>query len=242
MQENIARSNSQFNRNSILLITPPEEGKLRSRKIVSRSRARSTGKYPSWKMGRMIQWESPNERNAFRLLDANPAVKYFFEQPLKIRYLLDGEERLHYPDILVVTNQTKELWEIKPKSEATRPENMARTELMTKALPEFGFIYRMISAEDLARNTRMANVITLLKYGRAEIPVLDREKLRRLLDQTDFPWGAVIDGALGLNGRSYVCRLVLEGAMTFDLEEAITHDTILTRPSTSCLPVICTDI
>lgn len=193
-------------------------------------------------MGRMIQWESPNELNAFRLLDADPAVKYFFEQPLKIRYLQEGKELLHYPDSLVITSQAKELWEIKPRSEAATPEKMTRTELMTKALPEFGFIYRMIIAEDLAQNPRMANVITLLKYGREDIPALDREKLRLLLDQTDFLWGAVIDGALGRKGRNHVCRLILEGLLTFDFEKTITHETILTRPATFCSPIIYKDI
>jgi len=40
---------------SILL---PKPGQMRSRNVVSRSNARSTGKYPSWKMGRMIHWEA----------------------------------------------------------------------------------------------------------------------------------------------------------------------------------------
>lgn len=60
--------------NPILEIAFPPEGTVRARRIVSRSRARPTGKYPSWKMGRMIQWESTNELNAYRLLDANPAA------------------------------------------------------------------------------------------------------------------------------------------------------------------------
>ena len=59
----------------IISIELPNEGNLRSRTVVSRSRARPTGKYPSWKMGRMIQWESCNELNACRLLDANPRKK-----------------------------------------------------------------------------------------------------------------------------------------------------------------------
>src|SRR5579859_7695488 len=47
--------------NPILAVQPPPDGKIRARKVVSRSRARGTGKFPSWKMGRMIQWESTYE-------------------------------------------------------------------------------------------------------------------------------------------------------------------------------------
>ena len=44
-------------RDAVLELIYPGTGKLRSRKVVSRSRARATGKFPSWKMGRMIQWD-----------------------------------------------------------------------------------------------------------------------------------------------------------------------------------------
>src|SRR5215813_8651303 len=49
------------------------EGAL-SRNVVTRSRVRPTGKYPSWKMERMLEWESRNELHAFRLLDCDPSV------------------------------------------------------------------------------------------------------------------------------------------------------------------------
>lgn len=131
--------------NSILDISYPKPGKLRSRKVVSRSRARPTGKYPSWKMGRMVQWESVNELNAFRLLDASPEVLSFSEQPVAIKFILDGENLTHYPDVLVQYRNGRELWEIKPKSEAVKPDVVARTLFMQAALPAFGFTYQLVS-------------------------------------------------------------------------------------------------
>jgi serine/threonine protein kinase len=62
-----------------------------SRRVVTRSRFRPTGKYPSWKMERMLQWESMNELNAFRLLDCDPRGTAFSEQPYEIVYF-DGTE------------------------------------------------------------------------------------------------------------------------------------------------------
>ena len=84
-----------------LEIISPDLNQMRARRVVSRSRSRPTGKYPSWKMGRMVEWESHNELNAFRLLDADPDASAFHEQPLSIRYTLCGEVRLHVPDVLV---------------------------------------------------------------------------------------------------------------------------------------------
>ena len=39
----------------------------------------------------MLQWESINELNAFRLLDCDPRVTVFTEQPCEIVYF-DGTE------------------------------------------------------------------------------------------------------------------------------------------------------
>jgi hypothetical protein len=222
---------------SIVSIHFPESGKIRARKIVTRSRSRPTGKYPSWKMKRMIQWESHNELNAFRILDVDPSVKYFFEQPLEIRYRQEGGENSHYPDLLVITNSGKELWEIKPNSEAAKPENLKRTELMIKVLPEFGFTYRIVTGEELSSNPLMKNGVMLLKFGRDDIPALDRERLRVFLkNQNPLRWEDVIKGALGPRGRNHVCRLILEGGLVFDTKNAISLDTLFFRSTVTYPP------
>ena len=204
---------------SIISIFPPEAGKWRSRKVVTRSKARPTGKYPSWKMGRMIQWESINELNAYRLLDANPSVSGYHEQPFTIQYQLNGEVRLHYPDTLVLFGATKELWEIKPASDVVKPDVAERTALLTGALPNHGFAYRLVIAEELGREPRLTNVLALLKFGRNPISSVDREHLRMVLLQEGWiTWGALASGAIGAKGRHVVCRLVLEGVLTFDLD------------------------
>ena len=83
MQENKKRT---LETNRIIAIHTPDPGKVRVRKIVKLSNTYSTGKYPSWKMGRMVQWKSPHLLAALRLLDATPAVKSFQEEVMKIEY------------------------------------------------------------------------------------------------------------------------------------------------------------
>lgn len=115
----------------------------------------------------MIRADSHNELNAQRLLHADPHVVAFHEQPLTMRHVLDGEVHLHYPDMVVQFEGSRELWEIKPASEAAAPANADRTRLLSAALPELGFAYRLISAEDLARPLRLSNVLTLLKCSQS---------------------------------------------------------------------------
>src|SRR5208282_1773043 len=112
-----------------IAFSPPEQ--VRSRRVVTRSRFRPTGKYPSWKMQRMLQWESINELNAFRLLDCDPRVKAFTEQPCEIVYFDGIETRHHYPDIFVAIDSDQELWEVKAECEAVQSEVSTRTELLT---------------------------------------------------------------------------------------------------------------
>lgn len=178
----------------------------------------------------MIQWESPNELNAFRILDANPAVKQFFEQPAEIHYVLNGELHRHYPDALVFIEDCKEFWEVKPQRDALEPETVARTALLAEALPLMGFQYRMVIGEDLACEPRLSNVSTILQFGRCDVSLVDRERLRRQLeDNQTIVWGDVLDGVLGTNGRNQICRLVLEGTIGFDFKQPLCRNTLLQR-------------
>ena len=180
-------------------------------------------------MGRMMQWESINELNAYRLLDADPAAIAYHEQPLTIRYQLNGEVHTHYPDTLVQWGASRELWEIKPSTQALRPEYIERTRLLEAALPKLGFAYRLVLAEDLAKEPRLSNVLTLLKFGRAPVPELATEQIRRAIgDGGKLAWGDVIAGSLGKYGRNHICRLVLEGQVSANLDDLLASTTLLT--------------
>lgn len=219
-------------RDQILSIEYPQHGVCRARKVISRSKARPTGKYPSWKMGRMMHWESPHELNAYRLLDANPAVISFNEQPLIIRFILNGEEHRHYPDVLVNFGTSRELWEVKPASEAAGPEVVARTRLLQSELPQRGFTYHMVVGEDLSREPRLSNILTLLKHGRQKISLIECEQVRRLFQSNrEITWAAAHE-ALGQDRSRIICRLVLDGTLTCNVEHELTPITRfwITRP------------
>lgn len=213
----------------IVSIEYPENGELRARKVVSRSKARSTTKYPSWKMARMTQCESSYELLAHRLLDVNPAVRSFSEQPLTIRYILDGVEHRHYPDILVVLiDGSQELWEVKSKKDAAEAETQARTCFLQAALPGYGFAYRIVLGEDLGREPRMSNVRQMLIWGRPSISLLEYELMRAALRLKPSLTWAEAQSVLGPRGRHIVARHVLEGRLAFDLDAKLTPATVFT--------------
>ena len=209
----------------ILALNWPADGCL-ARSVVTRSRARMTGKFPSSKMGRMVQWESRNERNSMVLLEACHWVLGYRAQPLEIRFRLGGEEHFHFPDTLVEYADTRELWEVKPRQHAIDPFVMARTQLMCSQLPKWNLTYRMVLAEDLAREPRLSLARDLLRFGRANVDAITRERVRELFQKVEcVTWRSALAGHLGRYGRAALCRLTLEGRVLCDARAVLVPDT-----------------
>lgn len=218
MQHTIATSKP-----SIISINFPKNGKIRSRKIVKRSNARNTGKYPSHKMQRMLQWESVHEANAMRLLDANPNVLSFHEQPCEIIYQLDGIVHRHYPDLLFKDQHNQTLVEVKSGADAKAPETARRTAFLTKALPNFGYSYQVMIAEDLATQPRLDNIKRLLKMRVRQLSAIDREVLRLAFQQQPTQrWGDFEYTQL-----THISHLILQGLLLIDMTKPIDSNALI---------------
>lgn len=210
----------------IISISFPRHPNIRSRKIVSRSKARPTGKYPSWKMNRMVQWESENELNAFRILDAHPWANTFLEQPAEIKFFLNGENHTHYPDILVLSNLSKEIWEVKPNSALGKEDVACRTDFLSKNLLRYGYHYRLIIEEKLIAGPYLKNALLLLRLGRRPVDLVSRERVRLLMqDEKTITWGNLHRGQYGADLIPTVCRLLLDGTLSWDINFPINEYT-----------------
>jgi len=196
-------------------ISFPDIGSPRSRKVVKRSNARKTGKIPSWKMRRMVQWESENELVVFRILDGDATVKAFFEQPFKVRYVEDGDTRHHFPDVLIEFHDGIEVWEIKDSQSADCPEIKKRTELLVPLFAEFAIRYRVVYVDKKSQQGTEAYSLSMLKFGRFPISQVERESARRVFTHRKVvSWGFITRGGLGERGRNIVGRMLLEGELT----------------------------
>ncbi len=202
----------------------PKDGKVRSRKVVSRSNARNTGKYPSWKMQRMMQWESEHEGNAMRILDASPQVIAFHEQPCEIIYRMNGEQHRHYPDLMVIEDHRREFWEVKTKADANNTEVAQRTAYLAELLPGHGYGYRIVLAESLAKQPRLDNIKRLNKLGRQPVSMIEQERIRRLFtNEPVMTWGMLEQ--ISPQTLRNVSRLILEGKLSIDFNQPISPAT-----------------
>lgn len=202
----------------------------RARKVKTRSKMRAHGAYPSFRMGRMIHWESPGERSAIKLLDVDPSVIHLGEQPCVIYYRLSGVLHRHYPDLLVKWRTAQSLFEVKERTEALSPEVVARTALMRSELPRFGYAYDVLLSDDLEARPRLTNVEFVLRHGRPEMTVLAREELRRYFAITkSVAWSDVLLGQAGPVTLQRACRLILEGELFIDFNVPWSKRGVLVR-------------
>ena len=206
----------------------PDQGKDRVAEIVKRSNSKPTGKFPSWKMGRMMQWETLSHLHAFRLLDCNPSVKSYAERPLEIDYEYEGVIYNERPDILVVVNGQKELWKIVQDLECKIW--LRRFNMLSKELLFHSYFLKSISSDDIRNNLRLKNAVTILKFGRREISLEERELARRLflVRPRGMYWSEILVGIAGHFSKNIICRLVLEGVVHVDQDKLWTGSTLFT--------------
>lgn len=200
-------------------IVMPADGQDRARNLISRSRRVATGMYPSWKMQRLMHWESREEAKVFRLLDASPAILRFSEQPFTIRYWDAGEWRHHIPDVAVETTSGDRLiLEIKSTRDPKLGDALRRAEIIAPAVRMLGCQYAVVHQRDINAGTSLQNARLLLRFGRAVTTAQAHQQFLRLLDQ-EGPLtrqrllGTVIEGAHAIHAGA---QLALQGLISID--------------------------
>src|SRR5258708_7622835 len=83
------------------------------RKIPKYGAQKNIGKFSSVKTGRIAWYESLLERDYMYLLDFDPKVTYWHEQPLKFRYTLEGKTHWYTPDLEVHRDSKNQIVEVK---------------------------------------------------------------------------------------------------------------------------------
>jgi hypothetical protein len=146
-----------------------------SRKISNRGSKKNIGKFPSLKMKRSIYWESLIERDLIFLLEYDPEVTSYEEQPNPVTYMLAGKQRHLTPDFFVERGGPIQLIEVKPEAkmekyteifrevswecrQAGRGEFVVATEKMIRVEPKLGnikFLYRYARTPILLRHQRL---------------------------------------------------------------------------------------
>jgi hypothetical protein len=127
------------------------------------------GHFPSLKLGRMVAFESLIERDFVYLLDYEPGVEHFSEQPVVIRYQHANKKRQYTPDFHVIYRGHPFLFECKPERFVDDPENRIKFEAARLWCREQGWTFGIVTDEHLASNWRIKNIKLLTQFARYSI-------------------------------------------------------------------------
>lgn len=136
----------------------------------------------SRKLDRDVHFYSSLERDHGVIVEADPTVAWFCEQPLRINIKLDGRDRETVIDMLIqFTDGRKEYREVKYASDVQRADDCSRVSRQLAAQREWAFVtgndYKIVTDEEIRRNAMflqnwkqiLAYLATYASYDLAEI-------------------------------------------------------------------------
>jgi hypothetical protein len=127
------------------------------------------GRYPSLKLGRMVAFESLIERDLIYLLDFEPDVMWFTEQPFAISYQYEGKALNYTPDFHVIRADQNTLVECKPQKFINTDDNQRKFAAAQAWCAAKGWVFQVVSDRQLRRGYRVRNVKLLTQFARYSI-------------------------------------------------------------------------
>ena len=127
------------------------------------------GCFPSLKLNRMVAFESLIERDLIYLLDFEPDVTWFAEQPLTISYSHKGKILSYTPDFHIIRDDQNILVECKPQKYINTDNNQRKFAAARAWCAAKRWMFQVIGDEQLRRGYRVRNVKLLTQFARYEI-------------------------------------------------------------------------
>ncbi len=129
----------------------------------------------------MVHCEGPNERDYVYLLEFDPMVVSYEEQPCRIAYIFDQKKRLYTPDFAVYwRHQQPSLVECKPASKLTDPENLQKWTAARLWCEQHHYTFMLVTDVALReRSSLLSNIKLLAGHGHQRIAPQAKEYLLR---------------------------------------------------------------
>lgn len=204
------------------------------RKISNRGGVKKNiGKFPSFKVGRNIWWESLLERDYIYLLEFDPDVEKYEEQPIRVRYSFEGRVRCYTPDFLVERKGGRRvIVEVKSKEKASLEAFRLFFLTVSPVIHNLGYEFVIVTDEMIRVQPLLEKVKILWGYSR--VPFLSKHQLlcRKFLRENNGASIADLGRALSDKGvmLPVIYSLIYRGALAVDLNLPISPNSIV-RPA-----------
>jgi TnsA endonuclease N terminal len=201
------------------------------RKIPRYGAQKNIGKFASVKTGRIAWYESLLERDYMYLLDFDPQVTHWHEQPFKIRYVLDNKTHFYTPDLEVHRDTRKQVVEVKSQHQVDSGEFDTLFRLARSICAEEGYQYVIATDRIIRKQSRLDNVKKLWKYART--PILPQHQLLcaeffqpNNAEETELSDLLAFFKSKGV-APQVVYAMLFWGILNFDLKEPLDEFTLI---------------
>jgi len=132
--------------------------------------------------GKMVDFESPLERDHLMLIDQSQNVVWFDVQPVEIRYRHNGKDRRYTPDVLEKDKTGHyTLVEVKPAILVDTEENKMKFAAARAWCAERGYTFKVVTDTDIRGGFRLKNVKLLTQFARHGVAPETRARVFGLL-------------------------------------------------------------
>ncbi len=189
---------------------------------------------PSLKLQRMVHCKGWIERDFAYLLEYDPLVVSYEEQPCKISYTVEQKMRFYIPDFAVHWHhQQSGLVECGPTSRLNDPENLRRWTAARLWCEQNGYTFMLVTDTALrACSTFLSNIKLLAGHAHQRITLQARDYLLKAAQAENraLSVAELVERTSLLDpriARSYIWYLLFTGELSTDLTKPLNTITTL---------------
>jgi len=194
-----------------------------------RSAVKFIGKFPSLKLNRTVLWGSQLVRDFLYLLEFDPDVLSYREQPMQLDYVHNSVQYGYIPSFLVKRSKNQQIIEVKSEEQLGSEAATIKYRLIASILRQEGYDFYVVTDKTIRVQPRLDNIKFLWKYARTPITPQHQILCHNLMRRNhDVAFSEVVQFFESHHApRQVVYALMYRGAFTFDLMQPIDSKTIL---------------
>jgi hypothetical protein len=203
------------------------------RKITNKGTKKCIGQFPSIKVGRNVWYESTIERDYLYLLEFDPDVVRYKEQPFRVKYIYEGKRHTYVPDFLVQRKNKFQVVENKPEGKATTGANKLRFRLLNLIFREQGYEFIVVTDKQIRIKPLLEDVKIFWRYARVRVHPLHLVRCREYL--TGHPEVNIQELAAALSPHGVTLQVVYAllywGVLSTDMHRLVDPEAVVRLPS-----------
>jgi|SRR5215213_8496013 len=202
---------------------------MRARTPRNSGTLKNIGKFPSLKNKSTVWFESHLERDFIYLIEFDKSVTKYQEQPFKVKYFLDGKQRLYTPDFFVEGQTKKQVIEIKPQSKIETEEFIHFSNHMKDFFAKEGYEYLVITDSTIRLQPKLSNIKLLWRYARMPITTKHQILIHKLFSSSlNISFSEICSFLDQMKEqKELIYALLFHGYLLIDIEQPLTSESLV---------------